>query len=460
MSDAVASPVDPGELIRSRQYRVLLVLAGIIGLLVSLASWAFLELVHELQHWTYVALPDELGFSSVPTWWPLPVLAVAGVVTAFAIVRLPGHGGHEPSQGLASGPPTEPIELPGVVLAAAATLGLGLVLGPEAPLLALGAGLGIFAVRLVKRDAPQPMLAVMAAAGSFAAISTVFGSPVIGAVIIIEAAGLGGPMLPVILLPGLLAAGLGSLVFIGMGDWTGLSTSAWTLSPLPLPPYSSPDWNDFAWTIALALVVPVVVFAILELARLVKRLVAERPFVLTTAAGLAVAVFAIAFHHWTSQSPDAVLFSGQESFSALFAAAPTLALSTLWLLILFKGLAWSVSLGSFRGGPTFPALFLGATAGLLAAHLPGFAESQAVAVLMGIATVAVLRLPLSSIIIALLLASGAGLGVTPLIIVAVVVAYITIEVLYDRRKGRAESEIDRQIEAAAAGSAPSARTVT
>src|SRR5438034_11521157 len=92
----------------------------------------------------------------------------------------------------------------------------------------------------------------MAAAGSFAAVSTIFGSPVIGAVIIIEAAGLGGPTLPLVLLPGLLAAGIGSLVFIGMGGWTGLSTSAWALSPFALPTFSGPGWGDFGWTIVLA----------------------------------------------------------------------------------------------------------------------------------------------------------------------------------------------------------------
>ena len=41
-------------------------------------------------------------------------------------------------------------------------------------------------------------------------------------------------------------------------------------------------------------------------------------------------------------------------------------------LIAFKGIAWSISLRAFRGGPVFPALFLGAAAGLMAAQLPGF----------------------------------------------------------------------------------------
>ena len=70
--------------------------------------------------------------------------------------------------------------------------------------------------------------------------------------------------------------------------------------------------------------------------------------------------------------------------------------TALAFLLLFKGAAWSISLGSFRGGPTFPAVFLGAAAGLLAAHLPGFSETPAVAVLMAATAVSVLQLPLFS----------------------------------------------------------------
>ena len=67
--------------------------------------------------------------------------------------------------------------------------------------------------------------AVLAASAAFAAIATIFGSPVIGAIILIEAAGLGGPMLPLVLLPGLMSAGIGSVIFIGMGHWTGLRSA-------------------------------------------------------------------------------------------------------------------------------------------------------------------------------------------------------------------------------------------
>ena len=203
-------------------------------MLVSFASWCFLELVHWIQQEVYKTLPSGLGLHPVPWWWPLPVLAVAGVLAAVAIVRLPGHGGHIPYEGIKAGT-AEPADLPGILLAALATLGLGLVLGPEAPLIALGAGLAILAVRQVKKDTPSQVTAVLAASAAFAAIATIFGSPVIGAIILIEAAGLGGPMLPLVLLPGLMSAGIGSVIFLGMGHWTGLSSSAYALSPFTLP---------------------------------------------------------------------------------------------------------------------------------------------------------------------------------------------------------------------------------
>ncbi len=114
---------------------------------------------------------------------------------ALAIRYLPGTGGHEPSEGFKAGGPVPPVELFGIVAAAFATLSLGVVLGPEAPLIAIGSGLGVLAMHLVKRDAPPMATVVIGAAGSFAAIATLLGSPLVGAFLLMEMAGLGGPMM-------------------------------------------------------------------------------------------------------------------------------------------------------------------------------------------------------------------------------------------------------------------------
>jgi H+/Cl- antiporter ClcA len=429
---AGAPGVDVGSLIRSRSYRVLLVAASAIGVAVSLASWAFLELLHLVQQWIYTDLPKDLGFDSVPWWWPIPWLVLAGVVIALAIERLPGHGGHEPSEGLKSGPPTTPVELPGVLLAALASIGLGVVLGPEAPLIALGSGVALFLVGLSRRPVPDQAGLVLGAAGSFAAIATIFGSPVIGAVIIIEAAGLGGPTLPLVLLPGLLSAGIGSLVFVGIGSITGLSSGAYAIPPLSLPPYTHLRFIDFLWTIGLAAAAAVVTFVIIQIGRRTSRVVARRRVVTTVVAMLVIAGLAIAFGEITNGTADAVLFSGQDAMNQLVTNAATISLGTIALLVVCKGVAWGISLGSARGGPTFPAVFLGLAGGLLAAHLPGFSEAPAIGVLVAASVVAVLRLPLSAVILTLVVTQIGPVG-APLIIVAVVVAYIATQLLEGSR---------------------------
>ena len=179
-----------------------------------------------------------------------------------------------------------------------------------------------------------------------------------------------------------------------------------------------------------------VTFAIIDIARRSAGVVARQPWLLLPAAALAVGGLAIGFAQITHQPADMVLFSGQDAFSSLIKQGPALSLSTLAFLLLFKGLAWSISLGNFRGGPTFPALFIGAAGGLLAAHLPGFSETPAVAVLMAATAVSILKLPLSATVITLLLISKAGLATAPLIIVAVVVAYLTIQTLSATRGRR------------------------
>jgi H+/Cl- antiporter ClcA len=404
-------------------------LAAVVGLVASVAAWGFLELVHQVQVAVWDKLPEELGYDDgAPLWWSVPVLAIAAVLVAVAIVRLPGEGGHVPAEGLKTGI-TEPVELPGVMLAAVAGIGLGVVLGPEAPLIALGGGLGVLLIRRVRKDAPDDVTAVMAAAGTFAALSMIFESPLIASVVVIEAAGLGGPRLPVVLVPGLLAAGIGSLMLVGMGSWTGLNTEDIAIGTLDLPNFARPDVADVGWTILLAAATSIVVFFVIRLGRAAHGRVMLRPFVLIPLAAVAVAGLAISFSETADKGVDQVLFSGQTAVGPLVSDASTWSLTALALLLGFKGVAWAISLGAFRGGPVFPALFLGAAAGLMAAQLPGFSITPAVAVGMGAAVVSVLRLPLSAVVLALLLTSKSGPGAAPLVIVGVVVAYITTQML-------------------------------
>ena len=427
---------------RSRPYLVLLVLVSVVGILVSLAAWCFLELTHQIQQEVFTHLPHALGYASgPPVWWPLPVLAIGGLITALAIQRLPGNGGHLPAAGLATGgAPPGPFDLPGIMLAAFGTIGLGLVLGPEAPLIALGTGLGAFAIRSARKDAPDQVVTIVAAAGSFAAVSFVFSSPLIAAVILIEATGIGGPRLRVVLLPGLLAAGIGSLISIGMGSWTGLSSSAYALGALPLPAFGEPHVANFGWTILLAILVAAGGQLIMRFGAETFKIVKRRLLVALPLVALLIAGIAIGFGQATGKSIDEVLFSGQDQLPGLVSNAGGYSLGAIGLLILCKGLGYAFSLGSFRGGPTFPAIFLGAAAGIMMSHLPGFPITVAVAVGMAAGVVTILRLPLSAVVIGTVLVAHSGDGTEPLIILGTVVAYVVTLLIDARRPASSTTE--------------------
>jgi H+/Cl- antiporter ClcA len=419
----MTTPQDPQVLLRSKSYLRLLILAGVLGVPISAAAYGFLELVGYLQGEVFTHLPNGLGFHGAPPWWPLPLLTVAGLLVAPVIRFLPGKGGHSPADGFKAGEgaPT-PAQLPGVLLAALATLSLGVVLGPEAPLIALGGGLAVLAVRLARRDMPAQATAVVAAAGSFAAISTLLGSPIVGAFLLMEASGLGGPLLGVVLLPGLLAAGVGALIFVGLDALTGLGT--FSLSVPGLPHFARPDIAEFGWALVIGVAAAIVGTAIHRLGLFLRPYVERRILLLTPVVGMAIAGLTIAYTEGTGKSSSDVLFSGQSQLGPLIDHAASYSVGALLLLLACKGLAYGASLSSFRGGPTFPALFLGAAGGIALSHLPGLPLVPGVAMGIGAMCAVMLRLPLTSVLLASLLLASDGLAVMPLVIVAVVVAYV------------------------------------
>lgn len=415
-------PANPLDLLRTRSYIVLLAFGALIGVPVAAVAYGFLKVVDVSQEWIFQTLPGDLGFASTPVWWPVPVLALAGLLVAAAIEYLPGTGGHEPSAGLsATGTPTG-AQLPGVVVAAFVTLAFGAVLGPEAPLIAIGGGLAVLAVHLVKKDAPAQASVVIGAAGSFAAISTLLGSPIVGAFLLMEVAGLAGPMIGVVLAPGLLAAGIGSLVFLGLNNITGWGT--FSLGVPELPPFEQIDASQFLWAIAIGILGAVLGSAIRSAARHLQPLVEHRRLALTPLFGAGVGLTAVVFHQVTDRGVGQVLFSGENALAPLIQQAGGWTVGALCLLVACKGIAYSLSLSSFRGGPTFPAMFIGAAGGIALSHLPGLPMVAGVAMGIGAMAVTMLRLPLTSVLLTVLFLQSDGVTLMPLVIVAVVVAYV------------------------------------
>lgn len=401
---------------------MLLVFGAVIGVPVATVAYFFLELVAKAQTYLFTTLPGDLGFAHEPLWWPLPFLALSGLLVALSIHYLPGTSGHRPAEGFKASGPVLPIELPGIFFASLATLCLGAVLGPEAPLIAIGSGLGVLAVVLLKRDAPQTAVMVIAVAGSFAAIATLLGNAIVGAFLLMEAAGLGGALLGVVLLPGLLAAGIGSLIFVGLDSWTGFGT--FSLDVPNIPSFGTPTGAEFLWAVGIGLAAAVLAAVIRRIALTLQPIVEGRVLLLTPVVGLAVGGLAVVFAAATDKSSSEVLFSGQDALPSLIEGAAGWTVGALVLVVVCKGLAYALSLSCFRGGPVFPGMFIGAAGGIALSHLPGLPLIAGVAMGIGAMSVAMLGLPLTSVLlVALLLASDAA-PLMPLIIVAVVVSYV------------------------------------
>ena len=415
--------MDPVTVIRSKPYLAALVLAAILGAPISAVAYGFLALVTKIQDVLFTDLPDDLFAGGAPAWWPVPWLVLCGLLTGMTIRYLPGNGGHSPAFGFhtGGGPPVDR-ELPAVILASLTTLSLGAVLGPEAPLIAIGGGLAALTVHLAKKDAPPMALTIIASAGSFAAISTLLGSPVLGAFLIMEAAGVGGATLSLVALPGLLASGIGSLVFIGLDAWTGLGT--FSLSLTAVPPAVNPTVATMAWALVVGAAAALIGWVIRWIGLSLRPVVHLNRVLVTAAFGMLIGLTAMTYQLLTDNSFTQVLFSGQDALPELVEHAADYSVGVLILLAACKTFVYGLSLSAFRGGPVFPAMFTGAVLGIAAAGLPGMSMAPGIAMGIGAMCAAMLRLPMTSTLLAVLLMGADGVTVTPQVVVAVVVSFV------------------------------------
>ncbi len=404
-------------------YLRLVGLGALVGIPAALLASVFLAFVHDLEHWLWDDLPSALGASSPPWYLVIGLPAVGAVVVVIARRFFPGDGGHSPLQGIGGG--YVPIANgPGIALAAIGTLSFGAVLGPEAPLIALGAIAGVAVTRFVRLGEEEQ--AVVATAGSFSAISALFGGPIVGGMLMVEGGLEMGALLLPVLLPGFVAAAVGYVIFVGFGHWGGLSTQSLTVPNLP----------DYSGLHEFDLVVGVVVgvasaIAIVLVRRLANAVVGEGTIRLgmpglLIAGGLAVGLLA-QLADWLGADSQEVLFSGQASVPDVVATSST---KIVVILLLAKAIGYGISLGcGFRGGPVFPAIFIGIALATLFVVWLDISPTLAVAVGTAGGMAAATRLLITPALFASLLVGTAGLDAVPAAVLAAAAAWLTIAAL-------------------------------
>jgi len=414
-----------------RPYLTLVVIGAVIGIPGAFLAALFLGFVHYLEHVFWTDLPSAIGHAT-PPWYLVIGLPVVGAAVVLAARRLlPGDGGHRPLVGI-GGPPTPVRNVLGVVLAAVGTLAFGAVLGPEAPVVAVGSAVGLAVIVVVKRAAPAAP--ILGTAGSLSAVSALFEGPLVAGMLFTEGGlGMGANLLPA-LLPGLVAAAVGYVIFIGFGSWNGLNAAG--LAVPKLPGYHGTHPGDLLTAVVIGVVVAVVIRGVRRLALGIEGTRGSRipMWLLLVGGGLAVGVIAEIARLFGSDSQE-VLFSGQAGVPTIIATDST---KIILITLVAKAIAYAVSLGcGFRGGPIFPALFLGI--GLASLPEVWWHASPTLAVAVGAAAgmAAQTELLIAPVLFGLLLVGTAGLDTVSAAVLASGAAYLTTQAIDGRSSGTA-----------------------
>jgi H+/Cl- antiporter ClcA len=414
-STAVAAAGQPQ--LGGRDYLRLIGIGAVVGIPAALVAIAFLGVVHYVESWLWTDLPKAMGLTAPPWWLIVGLPVVGGLLVWLARTALPGDGGHEPLGGL-SFTPTPVSYAPSVALAALGTLAFGLVLGPEAPLIALGSSVGMLVARWWKVTGPASM--VVSTAGIFSAVSALFGGPVVAGALLLEGGiAMGANLIPV-LLPGVVAAAIGYTMIVGIGSWGGIPTTPLTVPDLPDYP------NTRIVDLVLAVVTGVIVALLIAIVRRVgHRVVDVRGRVGTGPAlllgGLVVGLLTLAVDSAGGVYDD-VLFSGQSTLPLLLS---TTSGTLLLLIVLAKALGYAISLGAgFRGGPVFPSMFIGTGVALLVGLPFHMSTTAALAIGAACGMAAFTRLIFSSVIFVLLLEGTAGTAAIPAAVLAAATAWV------------------------------------
>lgn len=398
-----------------RQLLILCVLAVVVGLVTGAAATIFIALVHDIEHFLFHTLPEWLGDDDAPAWLVVGCL-VTGAVLTWAAKKLPGHGGHSPLMGF--GLDITQKEIVSVMLAALASLPFGAVLGPEAPLTALGTALGALAFK-----EGNPARQVMMITGAMGAVAAIFGNPVVVSVLLLEVALVAGGKMtsPLVLVPALVGTASSYVLQVGFASWSGLGAVSLQLPNLPA--YPSIQAVDLLVAIPVGIVTAVATLAARLLAERANELENRRPLATIVGAALVAAACAIVAAELTGTSVDLVLFSGQSAMPDYLTLA---SVGTVVTILVAKLIAYGVCMGGgFRGGPIFPAIALGFLVAVGADMVVGGSGIAGIAAAgLAAATAAATKAPFLSTLLAVMLTIGAGGAVTVLAILGTVVGLL------------------------------------
>ena len=415
---AAAPPVT-----QKREFWVLMGYAVALGVFGAVAGLVFIGVIRFGGKWYIDSDPGWFGGH----WWWVAVTAAAGAVVGLLrrLTRLP-----QEVPGLFADLQTEHVDprlVPGIVAVSTVSLIGGASLGPEKALGAMGGGAGSWLAQ--RRTLGKEDSQVNTLAGFAGAYGGLFSSTVIVVLLILEVARPGGQRFAKALAAEIVASSVSFGIYFAIAG-------AVFLDDYQVPPYTFEDWQLLAGIplgLFAALVVTLLAGFMMGAARLFGRLKAPA-IAKSTLGGVVFGIVGVAL--------PLTMFSGSDQLKTVLNDAGTLGLGLLAAIVIAKMLTFAVSQASgFVGGPIFPSLFIGGTAGVLVHQvIPGVPLGLAFTCLLAAVPGALAPAPFSMVLMAAFLTQVGALQTAP-ILIAVVTAFLTMEavkyLLASRKQARA-----------------------
>jgi len=372
----MSAPTEPAPEVpvaQQREFWALMGYAVALGVFGAFAGLVFVGVIDFGGKWYADSDPGWFGGH----WWWVAVTAAAGVVVGLLrrLMRLP-----EQIPGLFADLKSEHVDtglVPGIAAVSAVSLIGGASLGPEKALGAMGGGAGTWLARrraLGKEDSQANTLV-----GFTGAYGGLFSSTVIVVMLILEAARPGGQRFFKTLVGGVVASSVSFGIYFAIAGAVFLRLASRLFGRLKLPGIAK-----------------------------------------STLGGVVFGLVGVAL--------PLTMFSGSDQLKTVLTDAGTLGLGLVVAILIAKMLTFAVSQGSgFVGGPIFPSLFIGGTAGVLVHQVfPGVPLGLAFSCLLAAVPGSVAPASLSMVLLAAFLTQVGALQTAP-ILIAVITAFLTME---------------------------------
>jgi chloride channel protein, CIC family len=394
---------------QTREFWTLLAYAIALGVFGGFASLAVLGVITFGDRWYTDSDPGWFG----GYWWWVGVTATAGLVVGLLrqLTRLPENVPDLFEDLRAEYVP--PKLVPGTMVVSVVSLIGGASLGPEKVLGSIGGGTGSWIAR--RRRLGHEDSQVNTLAGTAGIFGGLFSSPLIVVTLILEVVRPGGRRFSKTLAANIAA---GSVSF---GIYFAIAGAVF-LGAYRVPHYAFKDWQLLAGVPLglFAALVTTVAAGFVALASRSFGLLMVSPILKSTLGGMIFGVVGVVLPLTT--------FSGGDQLSSVLNGARSLSVGLCLAILIAKMLTYAVSQGSgFVGGPIFPSLFIGGTAGILVHQaIPGVPLGLAFSCLLTAVLGSLAAAPLSMVLMTAFLTRGGSLQTAP-VLITVVTAFLAVQ---------------------------------